>query len=95
MSAKVRLDRAGMISMLNSPKVNAAVRKRAETMRSSIHAEAHDGPVPVEIDSLKAPFGNGYGVTLAHPGGIGLEAADGYLSEAASRAGLVAGRKRR
>ena len=48
---------------------------------------AADAGVPAE--------GSGFaGVTLAHPGGVGLEAEHGYLTNAAVAAGLDLGRRK-
>ncbi|WDS51646.1 hypothetical protein SEA_BARNSTORMER_9 [Microbacterium phage Barnstormer] len=92
--SSLKLNNAGIVAVLNSGKVRAAVDSRARAVASGVGTVmAHDGPVPVEVDSYTSdrPVA---GVTLAHPGGIGLEAEYGYLTDAAIGAGLELGRKR-
>ena len=94
MTGKIVLSAAGMAAMLQSPGVQSAVDAAAESMAASLNVQAHDGPAPITTDRFSAPYGDGRGVTIAHPGGIGLEAEHGYLMAAARSAGLMPGRKK-
>ncbi|GEB46940.1 hypothetical protein MTE01_28850 [Microbacterium testaceum] len=93
MPPRVKLDSAGMLAMLNSAGVRKAVTASANSAAASlVGIEAHDGPVEVIVDEYQTdrPVA---GITLAHAGGIGLEGEYGYLTEAATGAGLQVGRR--
>ena len=85
---KVKLSSVGMRAMLNSPGVQTAVDNAAQAVADNVPPiQAHDREVDVITDAFVTdrPVA---GVTLAHAGGIGLEAKYGYLSKAAASAGL-------
>jgi hypothetical protein len=89
---KITLSSAGMLAALNQPGIRDAVTSAAEGVANSLGGVmAHDGPVEVVVDEYQSdrPVA---GVTLAHPGGIALEATYGYLTEGAAAAGLQIGR---
>ncbi|WP_336628440.1 MULTISPECIES: hypothetical protein [unclassified Microbacterium] len=50
--------------------------------------KAHDGIAPITRDQHMSHDRQQEGVTIAHPGGVGLEAAHGYLRKAARDVGL-------
>ncbi|WWV91843.1 neck protein [Microbacterium phage phiMiGM15] len=91
MTVRVKLNSAGMLAALNQPGVRKAVTSAANSAASSIQGiQAHDGPVDVIVDEYQSdrPVA---GITLAHAGGIGLQAEYGFLTEAAASAGLEVG----
>lgn len=65
----------------------------ADKVAANVSAEAHDGPVSVDVGSYRASVGGrapraaAY-VTVTHPAAIALEAKYGTLVRAASAAGL-------
>lgn len=96
MTAKIKLSSPGIrAAALTSREVRAEVAAFADTMagRLSGRVVAHDGPATITRDSYTSDRAV-EGVTIAHPGGIGLEAEHGYLAAAARSVGLsVGGRK--
>ncbi|QDF14184.1 hypothetical protein SEA_GARDENSTATE_10 [Microbacterium phage GardenState] len=95
MSAKVKINGAGIRRILLSGKVRSAVASRADAMAGHLSGiQSHEGPVPIERDSYTSDRAV-EGVTLAHASGIGLQAEYGYLHEAAAAAGLEVGKKGR
>ncbi|AWY05698.1 hypothetical protein SEA_GRETCHEN_10 [Microbacterium phage Gretchen] len=96
MSSKIKLNSPGIrAAALNSAAVRREVAAFADTMAGRLEGRviAHDGPAPIKRDSYTTDR-VGEGVTIAHPGGIGLEAEHGYLTAAARSVGLSIGRKK-
>lgn len=87
-----RPDRAGMVALMQSAEVQAAVDAAAEAVRSSAASSTR---FPVTTDRFKAPFGDGRGVTIAHAAGIAVEAKHGVLIAATRSVGLRPGKSRR
>lgn len=87
---KVRLDSAGIAAILKSePGVVSAIHSLAESVAANVRGNAsvqrHAMPVAVQhmtTDRTKSI------VVIAHPGGLGVQAKHGALTQAASAAGL-------
>lgn len=85
---KLRLDSPGILEVLQSAEVAAAVTSTAESVASNISETVRSGqPLPVRVDSYVTDRAAS-GVTLAHAAGKGKEAKYGTLSKAAAAAGL-------
>lgn len=84
---KVRLDSLGIEAMLTSAAVASVIGSVAESVAASIDEVAHDGPVPVDVYSSTSDRARAH-VTMAHPGGLGIEATRSPLARAAAGAGL-------
>lgn len=96
MKAKIKLSSPGIrAAALNSREVRSEVAAFADTMASRLSGSviAHDGPAPITRDAYTSDRVV-EGVTIAHAGGIGLEAEHGYLAAAARSVGLSVGRKK-
>ncbi|AWY04847.1 hypothetical protein PBI_FLOOF_10 [Microbacterium phage Floof] len=96
MSSKLKLNSPGIrAAALNSAGVRKEVAAFADTMAGRLAGRviAHDGPATIKRDSYTTDR-VGEGVTIAHPGGIGLEAEHGYLTAAARSVGLSIGGKK-
>ncbi|MDR6868716.1 hypothetical protein J2Y69_003340 [Microbacterium resistens] len=96
MKPKIKLHYPGIrAAALNSPGVRKEVAAFADTMASRLAGRviAHDGPANIARDAYRTDR-VGEGVTIAHPGGVALEAEHGYLTSAARSVGLSVGRKK-
>lgn len=87
--AKIELDHAGIAEVLKSGEVHAAVAHFAGLVAANVQASEsvarHGAPVRVlntTTDRAKSL------VTIAHAGGLGIEARYGVLTRAAGDAGL-------
>jgi len=87
-ASKLRLDRPGIVEMLRSAGVAAAIEGAAESVARNVSESARNGdPIPVKVGTYVTDRAAA-GVTMAHPAGLGIEAKRGSLSRAASAAGL-------
>jgi hypothetical protein len=78
--------------------VASELQSLADSIAGGINVTAHDGPVEVTTRTRVASGGRisarpAVNVTLAHPGGLGIEAKTGALVKAAAAAGLQVKRK--
>lgn len=90
---KIRLDRGGMRAMLQSDEVAAAVSDVADGVMANVDLPPqHAHRVDVEVDTYTTDRAAA-AVTLAHAGGLGIEAKYGVLARAASAAGLQVKRR--
>lgn len=91
-SSKVRLDSNGIGAILAGGAVTAMVNGAGHKVAGNVRAEAHDGPVPVDVTPYRANLRGrpraAVAVTMTHPGAIGIEAKHGTLVRAASAAGI-------
>lgn len=96
MARRVTLDHAGMAELLRSPGVLAAVVEQAEAVKGVAEAapEIVRHGMPVQTSSGQTDRAIA-GVTIAHAGGLGVQAKYGTLSKAVSAVGLSARRVRR
>ncbi|UVK59028.1 hypothetical protein SEA_CEN1621_9 [Microbacterium phage Cen1621] len=88
---KVKLDRAGIVALLSGPFGQAAVDAAAADIAGRVNATAHDGPVPVVVESHQAELSAAASVTLDHPGGLAIEYKHGPLAKAAAAGGYRLG----
>lgn len=90
MSAKLTIAKGSIRAILNTPGVRKEVAAFADTMagRLSGRVIAHDGPARIVRDNNMTDRLQ-EGVTIAHPGGVGMEADHGYLRAAARDVGLT------
>ncbi|GAA4981243.1 hypothetical protein [Actinopolymorpha pittospori] len=90
-SAKVRLDHAGIAEVLRSGEVRAALDDLAGTVAgnasSSPEWQRYAARGEVRVASYTTDRAAA-AVTLAHPGGLGMQAKHGTLTRAAGAAGL-------
>lgn len=85
---KIKLDHAGIGAMLRSPEVAAAIGAQTSAVRGNVTLPAHHADrMPVKTESYTTDRAAG-AVTIAHAGGLGVEAKYGVLVRAASAAGL-------
>jgi hypothetical protein len=92
---KLRLDSAGIGSILNSGKVQGLASSLANSVAGAARGATASGmPIPVEVRSrvaaggrLRSPRG-AYDVTLKHPAGLKVEAKRSPLLRAAISVGL-------
>lgn len=96
MARRVRLDPKGMEDLLRSPGVAAEVTSTAGRVREIARGDAavmrHRMPVRSTsgfTDRARAI------VTIAHPGGLGVQAKYGSLTKAVAAAGLSSGKVKR
>lgn len=88
MAKKIKLDHAGIASVLKSAGLATAVTGTAERVASGAGHTTRKGEViQVKVDSYVTDR-VAAGVTLAHPAGNAIEAKHGTLVRAASAAGL-------
>lgn len=91
MGVKVKLNRGGMATMLNSSEVTEATREQAEAIatraRMADTVQRHSAPVVVESYTARggrlASPRTAFAVMIDHWGGKGIEAKYGVLSRAA------------
>ncbi|TDC33457.1 hypothetical protein [Micromonospora sp. KC213] len=88
-NARIRLDHKGIAEILKSAGFAAAMAEKAEEVAAHVHAHhsirRHGMPVetgPFETDRATQS------VTIAHPGGLGVQGKYGVLTQAATAAGL-------
>ncbi|RLK22639.1 hypothetical protein DER29_0477 [Micromonospora sp. M71_S20] len=87
--AKIRLDSKGIAALLKSAGFAAAVATKAaevETLVSAHHSVRRHG-MPVEREAYVTDRA-AQEVTIAHPGGLPVQAKYGALTQAAAAAGL-------
>ncbi|GAB1641767.1 hypothetical protein [Krasilnikovia sp. MM14-A1259] len=89
MTARLRLDHAGIAEVLRSAEVTFAVTAKAAEVQDAVetHHSVARHRMPVERHSYETDRAAD-AVTIAHPGGLGVEAKYGVLSEAARTVGL-------
>lgn len=83
---KVTLDSAGMEEMLKSAPVAAAVMAEAEKVANAVRADPNVLRHEMQDDVITGPLTTDRAVayiTIAHAGGMGMEAKHGTLSRAA------------
>lgn len=86
----VRLDPSGMKHILErQPEVVAEIRRLTDEIVAAVeaHPSVQRHSMPVEADFGTTDRTKGY-VTIAHPGGLGVQAKYGALTRAASSAGI-------
>lgn len=85
----IRLDHAGIREVLSTGAVAAAVRALGESVEAAVQAhpsvQRHNMPV---TGSHGVTDRSRYTVTIAHPGGLGVQAKHGALTQAAASVGL-------
>ncbi|MDG4801718.1 hypothetical protein [Micromonospora sp. WMMD980] len=89
MAAKIRLDHRGILAVLKSSEVAAEVGSLAETIRGA--AAAHPSVVEHEMHVKVSTYTTdraAAAVDIAHPGGVGVQAKHGVLTQAAGAAAL-------
>jgi len=85
---KIKLDRAGLVAALRSTEAQAAMGEAAAALASRVHPTSHGQPVKVTTATHLTPVTAAGSVTIAHPGGMAMEAKHGYLAGAARSAGM-------
>jgi hypothetical protein len=90
---KIKLNSAGIAAMLQSDEVSVAVTGLAESVMANVALPApHNSRMDVEVDSYTTDRAAS-AVTIAHAGGLGVEAKYGVLGRAAAAAGLQVRRR--
>ncbi|MGW0504142.1 hypothetical protein [Micromonospora sp. NPDC003241] len=88
-NVRIRLDRKGVAELLKSAPFAAAVAAKAAAIKATV--SAHQSVVrhgmPVETEAYVTDRA-AQAVTIAHPGGLAVEAKYGALTQAASAVGL-------
>lgn len=96
MARRVRLDSKGIEELLRSPGVAAEVTSGASRVR-----EVASGDAAVMRHRMPVRMASGFSdraraiVTIAHPGGLGVQAKYGSLTKAVAAAGLSSRRVKR
>lgn len=88
--AQVKLVSAGMEAMLKSSEVAAAIGDLALEVGEAVeaHESVQRNAMPVVVDDYVTDRAAA-SVTIAHPGGLGVQAKYGALTQAAGQAGLT------
>ncbi|RAL31154.1 hypothetical protein [Rhodococcus sp. AQ5-07] len=84
-NSKFKLDRAGVRALLNSPAAQAMSLAAAKQVAAAVQVK--DG-VEVVVRTVKTDRACA-AVSLAHPGGLGIQAKYGTLTRAAAAVGLI------
>ena len=91
MPTQIKLNSAGMLAMLKSVEVAAAVHAQAEAVAANVRADpnmARRGIVDeVSVDDYTTDRA-ATSVTITHAAGLGMEGKHGVLTKAARAAGL-------
>jgi len=85
MAAKFKLDHAGVREILNSPEAQAACMELANQVAGNVSVK--DG-VDVTVTPSRTDRAGAH-VTIAHPGGLAMQAKRGALTRAAASVGLT------
>ena len=89
MAKKFALDHAGMAEMLTSTFMLGAVVKAANAVRASAAAAPEIGRHDAPVDTTSGVSDRARAiVTIMHPGGRGMQAKHGTLSQAVAASGL-------
>lgn len=91
MASQIKLDSAGMLEMLKSAEVAAAIHERAEAVANAVRSDPNivrrGIADEVSVDDYKTDRAAS-SVTITHPAGLGMEGKHGVLSRAARAVGL-------
>lgn len=94
---QVRLDRAGVRAILNSPQMRAVVQQATEAVKANVEAQAirvgdvdggkNEIDLPVSARVVTTDRAHGI-VAITHAAGLAVQAKHGALTKAAAQAGL-------